>query len=361
MVYGDENMFNIDRLTEDKIIEVAQNMGYDPNKPKELQKYKTIISQMDQWDISRILFFGRGLFMREIMEWLLKNEEAAQKIYETAAEFFREDNRFHIFLKALAEDEALHVRIMGTALNFLRKKTGPIEEAILLDLDTRSRIDRHIAHIQDVIAMGNLSKKAMTEYIINVERSEWNKLFMYVVNTLKTECPEFSTVGPKLQHHLRSIDRYMETAGGNKKLTGAFRALKPIWDEQILIVDDSPVITELLSELLSKVGNIETAQDGAAALSKSIHQYYAVIISDISMPVMDGINFVKNLESFHKNVAERFIFMTGFPNQDVVDFCLMKNIPLLRKPFMLNELNDCVYKILENNVRDKPLQQLALN
>src|SRR3990172_2554673 len=205
-VYGYENMFNIDRLNEDEIIEVAQNMGYDPNKPKELIKYKTIISQMNQWDVSRILFFGRGIFMREIIEWLLRNEEAALKIYETAAEFFREDNLFSEFLKALAEDEALHVRIMGTALNFFRKKTGPIEEAILLDLDTRSRIDRQIAQIQGIIEMGNLSKKAMTEYIINVERSEWNKLFLYVVNTLKAEYPEFSTVGPKLQHHLRSID-----------------------------------------------------------------------------------------------------------------------------------------------------------
>ena len=58
-------MLNIDRLNEDKIIEVAQTMGYDPNKPKELKKCKTIISQMDEWDISRILFFGRGIFMRQ--------------------------------------------------------------------------------------------------------------------------------------------------------------------------------------------------------------------------------------------------------------------------------------------------------
>ena len=58
-------MLNIDMLNEDKIIEIAQNMGYDPKKPNELKKYKTIISQMDEWDISRILFFGRSIFMRQ--------------------------------------------------------------------------------------------------------------------------------------------------------------------------------------------------------------------------------------------------------------------------------------------------------
>jgi len=58
-------MSNLNILKEGKIIEVAQEMGYDPNKPKELKKYKTIISQMDEWEISRILFFGRGIFTRE--------------------------------------------------------------------------------------------------------------------------------------------------------------------------------------------------------------------------------------------------------------------------------------------------------
>ena len=58
-------MSNLNILKEDKIIEVAQEMGYNPKKPKELKKYKTLISQMDDWEISRILFFGRGIFTRE--------------------------------------------------------------------------------------------------------------------------------------------------------------------------------------------------------------------------------------------------------------------------------------------------------
>lgn len=103
------------------------------------------------------------------------------------------------------------------------------------------------------------------------------------------------------------------------------------------------------------MGKVETAPDGAAALSKATRQYYAVIISDMSMPVMDGIDFFKNLESFYKNVAKRFIFMTGNPKPDVVKFCRIKKIPLIIKPFGLNEMTDCVYKILENNVRRKPL------
>jgi hypothetical protein len=51
-------MTNIDKLGADKVLEIARNMGYDPKKSKELKKYKTQISKMDLWDISKILFFG---------------------------------------------------------------------------------------------------------------------------------------------------------------------------------------------------------------------------------------------------------------------------------------------------------------
>jgi len=51
-------MHTIDRLDHEKVIEVAQNMGYDPKKPTELTECINKISKMDLWDISKILFFG---------------------------------------------------------------------------------------------------------------------------------------------------------------------------------------------------------------------------------------------------------------------------------------------------------------
>jgi hypothetical protein len=51
-------MINIKNLDGGKVLEIAQNMGYDPKKSRELEKYKTEISEMDLWDISKILFFG---------------------------------------------------------------------------------------------------------------------------------------------------------------------------------------------------------------------------------------------------------------------------------------------------------------
>ena len=52
-------MYNINTLGYDKVIEIAWNMGYDPTKLSELNKYISDISKMDLWDISKILFFGK--------------------------------------------------------------------------------------------------------------------------------------------------------------------------------------------------------------------------------------------------------------------------------------------------------------
>lgn len=52
-------MTNIDKFGDDKLLEIARNMGYDVTKSTELKNCKTQISKMDPWDISKILFFGK--------------------------------------------------------------------------------------------------------------------------------------------------------------------------------------------------------------------------------------------------------------------------------------------------------------
>ncbi len=52
-------MTKVDKMDDDVIVEVAKSLGYDPEKSTEIEKYKARISEMNLWDISKILFFGR--------------------------------------------------------------------------------------------------------------------------------------------------------------------------------------------------------------------------------------------------------------------------------------------------------------
>jgi CheY-like chemotaxis protein len=298
--------------------------------------------------------------MDELIDWLIKNEDAARQIYEEAAVIFREDKRFCELLTVLAEDEALHVRIVDLARTYLHDHSQAVTGDVLLDVETCNKINGHIRHIREMLSTGTVTKNDMLDYILCTERSEWNSLFMYVVNTLKSVSPDFPEVGPALQHHLRSIDQYIEECGYTPVAIESFRRLDPAWNEAILIAEDCEVITELLAELLSRYGEVDTALDGTTAFEKAMRRYYAVIISDINMPGMDGITFFQNLEKFYSSVADRIIFMTGYLKPEVIQFCRVRNIPLLSKPFSLSELQSRVFQILDNNIRQKPLKELVL-
>jgi len=64
-------------------------------------------------------------------------------------------------------------------------------------------------------------------------------------------------------------------------------------NEKILIVDDEKDIRELLAYNLSKEGyEVETAQDGLAALEK-IDSTYDLLILDVMMPNLDGFETCK--------------------------------------------------------------------
>jgi two-component system chemotaxis response regulator CheY len=62
----------------------------------------------------------------------------------------------------------------------------------------------------------------------------------------------------------------------------------------ILVVDDSLSIRKLVGNLLKKAGfDVVEAADGKQALDKLNTQPLSLIITDINMPVMDGIEFIK--------------------------------------------------------------------
>lgn len=65
----------------------------------------------------------------------------------------------------------------------------------------------------------------------------------------------------------------------------------------VLVVDDSAAIRQVVSITLSGAGyEVITACDGSDALAKLTGQRVHLIISDVNMPVMDGLTFVRKLK-----------------------------------------------------------------
>lgn len=66
--------------------------------------------------------------------------------------------------------------------------------------------------------------------------------------------------------------------------------------KKILAVDDSASMRQMVSFTLKKAGfDVTEAKDGQEALDIAKGAQFDVIISDVNMPIMDGITLVKNL------------------------------------------------------------------
>ena len=88
----------------------------------------------------------------------------------------------------------------------------------------------------------------------------------------------------------------------------------------VLAVDDDPDTTDLLRYLLEQNGaTVITANSGAEALSLAGESNLDVVVSDISMPSMDGFEFVRRLRSLPGKEDVRVIALTGFGREEDVE------------------------------------------
>lgn len=80
---------------------------------------------------------------------------------------------------------------------------------------------------------------------------------------------------------------------------------------RILLIDDDPVLLEVLSDILRfRLGAlVETCESALAALERLSTDTYDVIVSDLKMPRMDGLIFVAKLQAIQPHIPT--ILITG--------------------------------------------------
>lgn len=110
--------------------------------------------------------------------------------------------------------------------------------------------------------------------------------------------------------------------------------------KKILIVDDSPVVLAMLEDALVGMGYAVTAvANGQQGLQQVEASKFDLIITDLSMPVMDGISFVKAAKLSPNCKFVPIVFLSS--EEDEVKIVEAKRAgasTFLRKPFKENQL-----------------------
>lgn len=106
---------------------------------------------------------------------------------------------------------------------------------------------------------------------------------------------------------------------------------------RILVIDDDPSLTQLMSMRLEKSGNVVfTANSGAEGLELARFKQPEVVILDVSMPEMDGFNVCKELREFS---GVPVLFLTAFSQEeDMLAGFAAGADDYMRKPFSMREL-----------------------
>lgn len=114
-----------------------------------------------------------------------------------------------------------------------------------------------------------------------------------------------------------------------------------------LIVDDEKRLAksyELLIKSIYKNVHISYASNGKEALEIVHTRDYTVIISDINMPVMNGIEFHKKLKEDHPHLATRVAFISGRVHSSHSSYINEEKCLCLPKPFE----PEAFYKLIDH-------------
>jgi CheY-like chemotaxis protein len=112
----------------------------------------------------------------------------------------------------------------------------------------------------------------------------------------------------------------------------------PVMKKRILVVDDEDIQRDLLKKLLSKSGySVEVAESPEVAFSLMKQEDFPVIITDLIMLDMDGVEFCQRIRE--RNFESIIIALTGYA--DLYDLGKLKRVGFdnyVTKPIKLNKI-----------------------
>lgn len=116
---------------------------------------------------------------------------------------------------------------------------------------------------------------------------------------------------------------------------------------RILILDDEPIVGERLKKLLEKDGyEVESFVEPMTALQRLEEKHFDIVVSDIRMRDMDGIEVMNAVRQ--KSARIKVILITGYATLELARESLTKGAyDFIAKPFKSREIRSTIQKAVE--------------
>ncbi len=112
----------------------------------------------------------------------------------------------------------------------------------------------------------------------------------------------------------------------------------------VMIIDDEPIVGKRLKRLLEKEDFVvETFTRGSLAIEELSNKHFDIIITDLMMGIVDGIQILEFAKTSYPDV--RVIIITGFGKKETSEEAFRKGaFDFIIKPFRVEELREVVHR-----------------
>lgn len=128
-------------------------------------------------------------------------------------------------------------------------------------------------------------------------------------------------------------------------------------DVKILLVDDDPVVLEVMKSIIASYGfSLATAADGRQAIERLAADRFAIVITDINMPIMDGMELLRHVKANYPGIG--VIVVTGLSEDyTYVDVINAGAIDYMTKPFDSSELLARLRRVIREQTLTRELEK----
>ncbi len=290
--------------------------------------------------------------MKDIISWLIGIEANAANLYAKAAVLFREDEEFSQFLSLMSTEEKEHEQLLQKASVSISDKQMK-RASFFLDEGFREKIEAPFARAWQLLRTGELTKEAMIDVLAEAEFSEWNELFLYTIDTLNTVGNEFQKAVSGVDEHRAHIQKYISSLPDGDSFIQRVRKLSQVGSKRVLIVEDNHFVARMLEALAVDEVEVIIARNGEEGLAYIQQGRFDLIVSDIEMPKMNGVDMYKQALAMDPTLCSRFIFFTSTENPEHLAFVRSTKNLMLPKPSPVRVICDMMNDILDSTTVPK--------
>jgi CheY-like chemotaxis protein/rubrerythrin len=291
---------------------------------------------------------GKGAkTVKEIIGWLIDIESSAADLYAEVAETFREDEVFSRFLALMSAEEREHATLLQQARAAVPDKELK-SACFYFDDHFRKKVEAPFVRARDLLESGELTKSIMVDILAEAEFSEWNEVFLYTLDTLKVIDKEIQQAVADIDQHRKHVQEFILSLPGGDSLIQRARRLSRQGGKRVLIVEDNNSVARMLEALVADDVEVIIAHDGIEGIEHIRQKRFDLIVSNIDMPEINGIEMYKQALEIDRSVSARFIFFTGTDNPEYLQFVRDSKALMLPKPSPVRVLCEMMNKVLES-------------